>query len=184
LTELGLSVTLPVKGMGSPITTGGTVTQQQSWTPDGPLLPHPGHTQPPKRSKLWLWITLAIAAPVIAGLLMLNWPKTVDPAPVTTTRAVTYEADSAGARGIRSGSITIQTPNGSSQAETNLPMKNQAGGTGLTYTFSPGAFVYLSVQNQDAAGSVTCRITVDGVVISENTSTGGYTIATCQGRVL
>jgi hypothetical protein len=43
--------------------------------------------------------------------------------------------------------------------------------------------VYLSVQNQNAAGSVTCRILLDGMVVSENTSTGGYVIATCQGRV-
>jgi hypothetical protein len=42
-------------------------------------------------------------------------------------------------------------------------MKSQTGDTGLTFTsFHTGDFVYLSVQNTDAAGSVTCRILVDG----------------------
>jgi hypothetical protein len=101
------------------------------------------------------------------------------------THVVTYEADGAGARGLRTARYTVRTSDGgTSQGETNLPMKNQDGGTGLVFPgFQPGAFVYLSVQNADAAGSVTCRIKVDGTVISENTSTGGYVIATCQGSV-
>lgn len=36
-------------------------------------------------------------------------------------------------------------------------------------------------QNKGEYRSVTCRITVDGIVISENTSSGEYGIATCKG---
>lgn len=158
------------------------MTQQQTPQTD---LPYPGH-QPPKRKWLiHLWIILAGAAVLGVAWLALNWPTTSSQPPASTTHTVVYQADGAGARGIRTANYTLQTDNGgTSQGSANLPMKNTAGGTGLTFTnFHSGDFVYLSVQNQDAAGSVTCRIVVDGVVISENTSTGGYVIATCKGQV-
>lgn len=103
----------------------------------------------------------------------------------TATHTVVYEADGGQAPGIRTGSFTLRSDDGGTvQGETNLPMKNKAGGTGLTFTgFGSGDFVYLSVQNEDAAGSVTCRIVVDGITISENTSVGAYKIASCSSRV-
>ena len=79
--------------------------------------------------------------------------------------------------------VTIQTENGgTSQAVVALPLSVD-GHPGITGTMHTGDFVYISVQNGQGLGSVTCRVTVDGVVVSENTATGGYTIATCQGRV-
>jgi hypothetical protein len=90
---------------------------------------------------------------------------------------VLYEATADTAYGSgRTGMVTAQAPGGTTQRTDLLPI------TG-TFTFHSGDFVYLSVQNQQGLGAVTCRITVDGKVVSENTSTGGYTIATCQGRV-
>lgn len=44
----------------------------------------------------------------------------------------------------------------------------------------PGAHVYISGQALNGR-TLTCRITVDGVLISENTSSGEYSIATCSG---
>ncbi len=138
-----------------------------------------------KRSHVILFVAGAVALIVGAGLLTFYWPKLSAPAAnVSTSRTVVYEAEGSGARGLRSASVTLQTPDGGQQAKVNLPMKNQQGGTGLTVPgFSRGDFVYLSVQNADAAGAVTCRITVDGMVISENTSNGGYVIASCKGSV-
>ncbi|MGY3379459.1 hypothetical protein ACVWYS_001416 [Arthrobacter sp. TE12231] len=43
-----------------------------------------------------------------------------------------------------------------------------------------GHFVYLSAQNQSYSGTVTFRVTVDGAVVSTNTSGGGYGIASCS----
>jgi hypothetical protein len=145
------------------------MTQQQ--------IPQPSLPSPfPKRSKLRAQITITlvagavlIAAVLVAGLLSMH--------PASTTHSVLYEAIADGnTGGGRTGMVTGQTPGGSSQGTGPLPFT-------ATYSFHTGDFVYLSVQNQQPAGSVTCRITVDGVVVSENTSTGGYTIATCQGRV-
>lgn len=100
------------------------------------------------------------------------------------THTVIYNAEGDGARGIRTGSITLQSPTGTQQAAVNLPLTSKNGSTGLKVDgFKTGDFVYLSVQNKDASGSVTCHITVDGYVVAENTSVGGYTIATCKGQV-
>jgi hypothetical protein len=45
-----------------------------------------------------------------------------------------------------------------------------------------GYFVYLSVQNQNNSGTVTCSITSNGKKVSSNSSTGAYVIATCSGK--
>jgi hypothetical protein len=61
-------------------------------------------------------------------------------------------------------------------------MKNEAGDPYLKFSFSPGAFVYLSAQNK-GYGALTCRIRAeDGSVIAENTANGQYAIATCTGQ--
>lgn len=78
--------------------------------------------------------------------------------------------------------VTMETPTGSSQISPDVPMTRKSDGRrGLSMEFAPGAFVYLSAQNNRGYGTVTCRITVDGVVVSENSASGGYAIATCEG---
>ena len=155
------------------------MTQHQTpsqWTPDGPLLPYPGH-QPPqrKRGHTWLWILLGVVIAVVLAYAVGNLPPSGP-----STHTVTYQADGAGTT---SGMFTFEAPTGTQQAVAALPLRTAAGGAVTFDGLKSGAFVYLSVQNQNAAGSVTCRILVDGAVVSENTSTGGYVIATCQGRV-
>jgi hypothetical protein len=137
----------------------------------------------PRKRRLWLWISLGVLIPLLAGAITWLAPH-IDTTVAPAGHTVIYNAEGEGARGIRTASYTIETLNGSEQGVTNLPLKAKNGSTGLTLPgFKTGAFVYLSVQNRDASGSVTCRITVDGYVVSENTSVGGYTIATCKGRV-
>jgi hypothetical protein len=84
-----------------------------------------------------------------------------------------------------SADITVQTPTGTSQQQgVDVPLENKEGTPGLHFTdFAPGAFVYISAQNASKyGGSLTCAIEVDGVRISENSASGAYAIATCQGR--
>ena len=82
----------------------------------------------------------------------------------------------------KEASIAIQTPTGSRTEDIDVPMTSKAGNQYLEFTFPAGAFVYLSAQNKQGYGSVTCMITTgDGDVISENTASGGYAIATCKG---
>lgn len=53
----------------------------------------------------------------------------------------------------------------------------------IRYTMKSGTFAYISVQNENDAGSVRCRILVDGLIWRESVSEGAYKIATCSGRV-
>lgn len=81
-------------------------------------------------------------------------------------------------------SITYATPGGGTaqQADINVPLvMKDTGRTGMPLSFGDGEFLYLAAQNMQAGGSVTCSIKVDGEVVAENTSTGGYVIATCDG---
>lgn len=131
-----------------------------------------------------------IAVIALLAILMRAGDSTENPAtppaavasykPVVHT--VSYEADG---DGTNAGTYTLRSADGGTrQGEADLPLMNKAGGVGLQLTgFGSGAFLYLSVQNSNGYGAVTCRIVVDGQTISENTSQGGYTIATCQGQV-
>ena len=81
----------------------------------------------------------------------------------------------------RSVSLTLEAPSGTQQGSNKaVPLKTDSG-NGIRMEFERGAFVYISAQNEGESGTVTCRITVDGEVISENTSSGAYTIASCDG---
>jgi hypothetical protein len=65
-----------------------------------------------------------------------------------------------------------------------IAQETYIGCDGLELTgFGPGDFVYFSAQNTSEYGTLTCTIKVGGVPISENTATGAYAIATCEGRV-
>jgi hypothetical protein len=78
----------------------------------------------------------------------------------------------------------VSEDGGTSQGNVDLPLKGVDGKAGLTSsTFKSGAFLYLSVQNSQGYGSVTCQIKVDGVVVSQASGNGGYMIATCKGQV-
>lgn len=164
---------------------------QQHQSPAQPGTPVPTPPKAGRTPPYTLMIGLGMGG-LIAAIVALVIVYGVFPAgdsgttATTSTHTVTYQADAAGARGARSGSITLRTADGGTSQQTGvaLPLRTKAGAIGLTYSgFKTGESVYLSVQNADSAGSVTCRILVDGTIISENTSDGAYTIATCSSRV-
>lgn len=80
-----------------------------------------------------------------------------------------------------SASVTVATPTGVSQVDADMPLTNKEGDLGLHMKFAPGNPLTLSVQNSDKWGSVTCKIVVDGVTVSENTSSADYGVASCSG---
>lgn len=75
-----------------------------------------------------------------------------------TTWQVVYEAEHSPAVK-RSFSLTYNTPSGTAQEDGNIKWEK-------SFSFKPGEFLYLSVQNGVEYGSVTCRIKVDGVVVA------------------
>lgn len=91
------------------------------------------------------------------------------------TEGVLYEAE-----GPASMAITMRTSTGTVQGNASFTMRNDQGEEGVYAGNVRNP--YLSVQSRsDNNASVTCRITVDGVVVSENTSHGAGSIASCQG---
>ena len=117
----------------------------------------------------------------------ISTPRTTTP---RTTAAPEWEYDCPGSDrrviyfgegSARSVSFTAQVNGGSSQGETSLPVTNTKGQLGLRQCMAPSDFVYFSIQNQDDYGDVTCKIEVDGRMISSVRSAGAYVIATCSG---
>jgi hypothetical protein len=81
----------------------------------------------------------------------------------------------------RSASVTMTTPTGQVQANPDLPMKRRdATVSGVDYDFPRGSIVGIVAQNNDSYGSITCKISVDGVYVSENTSSGAYAVVSCS----
>ena len=139
-----------------------------------------------RRLKGWQQLVVTLVSAVLALALVgfvlaqLGSEPVDSPAtrPAPAQREVTYEVEGT----IQVVDITVETPTGSSQqSDLAVPLTNNEGEVGLTMMFEAGDFVYISAQNPLDSGDVTCRITVDGEVISENTATGGYSIATCKG---
>lgn len=111
--------------------------------------------------------------PTSTGNSYTQLPNAAQPPPV-----VTYEVTGAA----NGASVTYSTPTGTQQHDVTLPMQNTKGGV-VSFKADHGAFLYLSAQNQGDQGYVTCKIAVDGVTLSENTSSGAYAIATCKGSM-
>lgn len=134
----------------------------------------------PLLQRLLMAAGVLVAVVVIGAIgvqMSSSTPASEPPAaPVDMTREVVYEVEGDGV----SFDLTAETPTGSTQQSPDLPMRAKEGGL-LTFEFPPDSFVYISAQNKDFGREITCRITVDGVVISENSATGRYSIATCDG---
>jgi hypothetical protein len=129
-----------------------------------------------------------IIIPTVAALALAGCSKSPTPEQAAASRSavraalatqITYQLEGTAS----SADITMQTPTGTSQqAGVKIPLTTKAGTVGITYTFQAGDFVYISAQNNDDSGSVTCKIvTESGKVISSNTASGAYAIASCKG---
>ena len=79
--------------------------------------------------------------------------------------------------------FTIEVAGGTQQGDYALPLQHDNGELGLSFCAGAGTFVYISVQNPNDSGSVSCRMEVDGVTVAEVESSGGYVIATCNASV-
>lgn len=120
---------------------------------------------------------------VLAAVLLVAGCAQDAPAPkrnlAAVERAVVYQVYGTAT----SADITFATPSGTQQRSVSLPLRTAAG-PGLRGTVPPGQFLYISAQQSgenDYEASITCRIIVDSKVISENTSSGRFSIVSCKG---
>jgi hypothetical protein len=127
--------------------------------------PTPATPATPKAALGWM---AALAAVVVLTAVIVVAQDDTEPvgvtdvsaAPVDLTSTVLYEVEGS----TDYAAVTMETPDGSEQINPDVPMvRTGSGERGLEMEFSAGAFVYLSAQNKRAYGTVTCRITVDGI---------------------
>lgn len=67
------------------------------------------------------------------------------------------------------------------KTDVGVPLTSKTGARGLSFRASPGTFVQLQAQNKGESGTLTCRVTIDGVIVAQNTSEGAYVIVSCSG---
>lgn len=129
---------------------------------------------PARRRRVWPWVLLGMVLVPVLGFvgcaaLLGGAASQVSGGPA----AVVYEL-------VGDGSATSVTysVDGSAgiaqEAQARLPWRKEV-------TFSEGALriATLSGQNGQRGGNLTCRITVDGQVVREITSSGQYAVVTC-----
>lgn len=152
--------------------------------------PHqPGESAWSGKWRFDLIVTTAVLAfGANAALALPHWEKehaaqamvVADEArPWTTPREVLYEVEGTA----RTVALTMLTPSGTIRTHSTVPMMDGEE-YGRQMVFESGAALSITVQNQIRGnyGTVTCRITVDGEVISEHTTGGLYATATCEGN--
>lgn len=161
-----------------------------------PVLPAPQSPTPIRRSRKSVWIVVAVMAGTLLGAIALSkipssTPKlevnagpsmtaTVDAVP--TGRAVELTFD-----GTATGVDITMSIDGKMSQHTGLkvPMLHKDGSPGgFQYEgMEPGTRIYWSGQNTGDDGTLTCKIIVDGYVVEQNTSTGGFVITTCEATI-
>lgn len=96
--------------------------------------------------------------------------------PPASAAPLAYEVTYTVGGSTSSASITYQNATGSTEQDDAVTVPWFS-----TFSASPGDFLYISAQNNNESGTVTCQIAVNGTVIKTAHSSGAYTIATCSG---
>lgn len=148
------------------------------------ILAQPSHKPRPRWRLISGIVVIGAVVMVVANLISTSNRTTSSSSytsTVSSTSEVLYEVEGTAT----SVDITMETPSGTSQgANKKVPLANkETGKRGISLTMERGDFVYISAQNQGSSGTLTCKISVDGVVIAKVTSSGAYTIASCKGTV-
>jgi len=140
----------------------------QAWTDHRSPVPTPPSPQTSGGGCLIAFLViLGIIAVVVVGVIVLG---AVGRGGSAATREIEYRFSGTAS----GGSITYSTPDGQEQKDIALP-----GSISFTTSDGFGSWVSL-IQNLGETGAVTCSILVDGEVVSTNTSSAAYGIASCN----
>ena len=173
----------------------------RQWQGYGP----PAQPPTPKKRRKWPWIVGAIVL-LLVVIGVANGGDKTPTAPTTATGstgaaqapappdgaappAAAPEADDSAAGSVvvyevigkGTSSVTYMKEGFAQEQQTaaKLPFKKE-----LRFKDKVGSFAPLSLvaQNGSGGGDITCRITVDGEVVGESTSSGQYAVVTCNGN--
>lgn len=133
-----------------------------------------------------LCVLAIVLTVVVQAVLVQQLDKTINGAGTGAPNPIDTEPAAQGASGTVRYEVTgsgdamsLSYGAGSGRSEESSPelpwFKEQAA--------SDGFDVYmLTVQNGSGGGDIKCRLTIDGEVVAENTSTGPFTFASCTGN--
>jgi len=123
------------------------------------------------RSPVSALAIIGICGAFLLVLFFANSPSR--PVAIAETRRVTYLVNGSSNR----ASLTYRNQSGGTEQNTvQLPWT-------LELRLSPGAFAYVSAQNQEDGGTVHASVYLGGVTLQEATSGSAYGIATASARV-
>lgn len=147
----------------------------------------------PETSSKIIWIIIVALITLICVFFYVfratgsNTPQTAETkqAPVQeSVWIVEYEAQHDHARN-NSVSVTYAIPSDGGVAKKEigrLEMEENNATWTKTQQFEPGSFLFLTAKSNSYVGGVTCRIKVNGVVISEKSSKVSYETAVCTNQ--
>lgn len=119
-------------------------------------------------------VIIALASPDPSGSMATTPSRATASSPPTSTKPTVVLEFNGAASGV---DITMSENGKISQiADRAVPVH-------VEVPLASGTEIYWSGQSQSEDGDISCRILVDGVVVDENRSVGGYVITTCQATV-
>lgn len=133
----------------------------------------------PYREWLTLGVIVALAAAVVAGvwLTQSKTSRNRQPSSVGDTQSVSGYTVVYAVTGDSGVNVTYQTQSGVTQQQDAAAPWTDA------ETMDAGGIPIVSAQNT-GSGTVTCSITVNGVLVASNEAVGDYAIASCNGDML
>lgn len=144
--------------------------------------PTPLPSTGPPRLPPWLTPGNKVAIYLLAGLgaltligVLAQQSTTRDENNVGAPASVVYQIE--GTAAVADLTYTNSGGDTEQQSGVSAPVPD------VSVTLPRGGLAYVAAQNMTGTGDITCRILVDGAVVKETTSTGGYAIATCSASV-
>lgn len=135
-----------------------------------------GYPQPPKKKKVWPWVLggIALVFLLIVGGCVAIVGVAANEIDKEANREVTvaYEVTGTGTASVFYSGRNFDT---AQENDTALPWTKNVTMDGLLKVVS------LTATNGAEDGEISCRITVGGKVIAEQTSSGAFATVTCTG---
>ncbi|UGT60633.1 MmpS family transport accessory protein [Nocardia asteroides] len=136
-----------------------------------------GYAQPPRKKATWPWILGGIALVILLGVggCMALIAGAVNEVDKEAKREVTVAYEVRGSGGAAAVTYSGRDFDIAQEAEAPLPWSKDVTIDGL------GKYVSLTAQSGADGEELSCRILVDGRVLSEQTSNGPFSMVSCSG---
>jgi cytoskeletal protein RodZ len=140
--------------------------------------------KPAQLSGCFTWIIGSVFAVIVGFFVLLTispGTRTVssNSSPSSAPASVSYDIKYKVTTNCAAGTDITYRNSGNDTTQEN----KMASGWVYRAQLEPGAFLYVSAQNQCDSGYVTVEIFGNGTLLKTNTSQGGYAIATSSGQL-